>query len=68
MKPVSLIFFSIMIVSALIFATIYVYFQPLVESNPMAFSGGLVAIMVVGMFGMMNSIISETTIEKQRVY
>lgn len=59
--------FSLMIIAGLIFATVYVYFQPLVESNPMAFSTGLVAIMITGMFGMMNSIISETT-EKQRIY
>lgn len=57
-----------MIVSALIFATIYVYFQPLVETNPLAFSTGLVTIMVIGMFGMMHSIISETTVEKQKIY
>ena len=61
-------FFFFMVLSSVIFAGIYVYFQTLVESNAMAFSIGLVSIMIVGMFGMMNSIISETTVEKQKVY
>jgi len=68
MKTTFLMFFFSMVLSSVIFAGIYVYFQTLVESNAMAFSIGLVSIMVVGMFGMMNSIISETTVEKQKVY
>lgn len=61
-------FFSLMVISATLFAGLYVYFQTLVESNALAFSIGLVIIMVTGMFGMMHSIISETTIEKKRIY
>jgi hypothetical protein len=57
-----------MVVSALIFATVYVYFQSLVETNALAFSIGLLTIMVIGMYGMMHSIISETTIEQQKIY
>jgi len=68
MKPSFLMFFFLMVVSALIFATVYVYFQAIVETNPVAFSIGLVTIMVIGMYGMMHSIISETTIEKQKIY
>lgn len=61
-------FFFLMVVSALAFAGLYVYFQSIVESNAMAFSIGLVTVMIVGMYGMMDSIISGTTVEKQKVY
>ena len=61
-------FFFFMVISSVIFAGIYTYFQTLVESNAMAFSIGMLSIMIVGMFGMMNSIISETTVEKQKIY
>lgn len=68
MKPTFLMFFFLMVVSATVFAGLYVYFQSIVESNALAFSVGLVVIMVTGMFGMMHSIISETTIEKKKIY
>ncbi len=68
MKPSFLMFFFLMVVSALAFAGLYVYFQSIVESNAMAFSIGLVTVMIVGMYGMMDSIISATTVEKQKVY
>lgn len=68
MKPTFLMFFFLMVVSATVFAALYVYFQNLVEANALAFSIGLVLIMVVGMFGMMHSIISETSIEKKKIY
>jgi len=61
-------FFFLIVVSALIFATVYVYFQALVETNALIFSVGLVTVNVIGMFGMMHSIISETVTEKQNVY
>ncbi len=61
-------FFFLMVVSASIFAGLYVYFQPVVETNALAFSIGLVAIMVVGMYGMMHSIISDTTTEQKKIY
>ena len=57
-----------MVAAASIFAMLYVYFQPVVETNALAFSVGLVAIMVVGMYGMMHSIISDTTIEQKKMY
>lgn len=61
-------FFFLMVFSATVFAGLYVYFQPLVEKNALAFSVGLVVIMVVGMFGMMHSIINGTTIEEKKLY
>lgn len=61
-------FFFFMVASAIVFAGIYMFFQSLVETNAMAFSIGMVTIMVIGMLGMMNSIISETTVEKQKIY
>lgn len=61
-------FFFLMVASALSFAAVYVYFQSVVETNALAFSTGLVTVMVVGMYGMMDSIISGTTVEKQKVY
>ena len=68
MKTTFLLFFFMMVATATVFAAIYVFFQPLVETNAMAFSIGMVSIMVIGMLGMMNSIISETTTEKQKIY
>lgn len=61
-------FFFLMVAAASVFAMLYVYFQPVVETNALAFSIGLVAIMVVGMYGMMHSIISETTIGQKNIY
>jgi hypothetical protein len=68
MKTTFLLFFFLMIASAVVFAAIYVFFQPVVETNAMAFSIGMVSVMVIGMYGMMNSIISATTVEKQKIY
>jgi hypothetical protein len=61
-------FFFFMVASAIVFAGIYIFFQSLVETNAMAFSIGMLSIMVIGMLGMMNSIISQTTVEKQEIY
>ena len=68
MKTTFLLFFFLMVASAIVFAGIYVFFQPLVETNAFAFSIGMVSIMVIGMFGMVNSIISATTVENQKIY
>lgn len=68
MKPTFLMFFFLMVTSATVFAGLYVYFQPLVEKNALVFSVAMVVIMVVGMFGMMYSIINNTTIEEKKVY
>jgi len=68
MKTTFLMFFFFIVASAIVFAGIYMFFQSVVETNAMAFSIGMLAIMVTGMLGMMNSIISETTVEKQKIY
>ncbi|WP_143164981.1 hypothetical protein [Chryseolinea serpens] len=67
MKPISLIFFFIIIAATVVFAGIYVFSPELVESNPAVFAIGLVSIMVVGMFGMMHFIPS-TVVEENRQY
>ena len=61
-------FFFFMVASAIVFAGIYMFFPSVVETNAMAFSIGMLTVMVIGMLGMMNSIISETTVEKQKIY
>jgi hypothetical protein len=61
-------FFFLMVFSATVFAGLYVYFQPLVEKNALAFSVGLVVIMIIGMFGMMHSIINGANVQEKRVY
>lgn len=61
-------FFFLMVTSAIVFAGIYVFFQTLVESNAVAFSIGMVSVMIIGMAGMVNSIISATSVEEQKVY
>ena len=61
-------FFFFMVASAIVFAAIYVFFQSLVESHAAAFSIGMVSIMVIGMAGMVNSIVSATTVEEQKIY
>jgi len=68
MKATFLTFFFSMVASAIVFAGIYVFFQSWVESHAMAFSIGMVSIMVIGMAGMVNSIISATTVEEQKIY
>ena len=68
MKTNFLVFFFSMVASAVVFAGIYIFFQNMVETNAMAFSIGMVSIMVTGRFGMMNSIISATAVEKQQIY
>jgi len=67
MKPISLIFFFIIIGAALVFGTIYIFSPEFVESNPTIFAVGLVSIMTVGMFGMMHFIPS-TVAEQNRNY
>ena len=68
MKTTFLMFFFFMVASAILFAAIYVFFQSIVESNAAAFSIGMVSIMIIGMFGMVNSIISATAVEEQKTY
>jgi hypothetical protein len=68
MKPVFLVFFFLIVFSAIVFAGIYVFYQRVVETNPLVFSAGLVTIVVVGMFGMINSIVSDTRTVVERTY
>jgi hypothetical protein len=65
MKPIFLLYFVVIVVATLIFAVVYVSFKDLVETNPGTFSIGLVTILLVGMYGMMDNIISHTSHEKQ---
>jgi hypothetical protein len=55
----------LIVVTTMIFAAIYVGFKDLVETNPETFSIGLVVILLVGMYGMMDNIISNTSVKKQ---
>ena len=68
MKPNFLLFFIIILVTAMTFAVVYVLFKDVVETNPGKFSIGLGAILLAGMFGMMNNIISNTTHDKLKEY
>ena len=67
MKPNFLMYFSLILITTMIFAVVYVSFKELVETNPETFSIGLVAVLVVGMYGMMDNIISNTR-QKQNEY
>ncbi len=64
MKPNFLLYFMIIITSTLAFAVVYVLFKDVVETHPESFSIGLCLILLVGMYGMMDNIISNTTSDK----
>lgn len=64
MKPNFLVYFTIIIASAMIFAFVYVFFKDVVETNPESFSIGLSTILLVGAYGMMDNISSNTTRQK----
>jgi hypothetical protein len=66
MKPIFLMYFFLIVVTTLIFAVVYVSFKDIVESNPEPFSIGMVGILLAGMYGMMDNIISNTTADKQK--
>jgi len=66
MKPIFLMYFFLIVVTTLIFAVVYVSFTEIVESNPEPFSIGMVGILLGGMYGMMDNIISNTTADKQK--
>lgn len=68
MKPVFILYFTIILAAMLIFAVIYVAFKDVVESNPETFSIGLCVMLLVGMYGMMDNIISNTTHDKVKEY
>jgi hypothetical protein len=40
----------------------------MVETHALEFSVGLVLIMIIGMFGMMHSIINTASIEEKKIY
>jgi hypothetical protein len=67
MKPIFLLYFVLVVVSTMIFAVVYAAFKDLVETNPETFSIGLLIILVVGMYGMMDNIISHTSQKKQEI-
>lgn len=68
MKPNFLLYFIIIIASTLTFAVVYVLFKEVVETNPESFSIGLGTILLVGMYGMMDNIISNTTRNKVKEF
>jgi hypothetical protein len=68
MKPNFLTYFVLIVVTTLIFAVVYVLFKDVVETNPESFSIGLGSILLVGMYGMMNNIISNTSHDKLKEY
>jgi hypothetical protein len=59
-------YFFLIVITTLIFAVVYVSFTEIVESNPEPFSIGMVVILLIGMYGMMDNIISNTTADKQK--
>ena len=64
MKPIFLIYFITIVVTTIIFALVYVLFKDVVETNPEMFSIGFGSIILIGMYGMMDNIISNTTHNK----
>jgi hypothetical protein len=64
MKPNFLVYFTLIIASALIFAIVYVFFKDVVETNPESFSIGLGTIVLVSAYGMLDNISSNTTRQK----
>ena len=58
-------YFSLILVTTMMFAVVYVSFKDLVETNPETFSIGLVAVLLVGMYGMMDNIITATPQKQQ---
>lgn len=68
MKPVFLMYFILIVVTTLIFAIVYVSFKDVVEANPEYFTIGLGTVLLVGMYGMMDNIVSNTTHDKLKEY
>jgi hypothetical protein len=68
MKPNFLMYFVLIVVTTLIFAVVYSLFKDVVETNPESFSIGLGSVLLVGMYGMMNNIISNTSHDKLKEY
>jgi hypothetical protein len=68
MKPVFLMYFILIIVTTMIFAVVYVSFKDVVEANPEFFSIGLGTVLLIGMYGMMDNIVSNTTHDKLSEY
>ncbi|WP_276373078.1 hypothetical protein [Chryseolinea sp. H1M3-3] len=68
MKPIFLMYFSLVVVSMLIFAVVYTLFKDIVEAHPETFSIGLGTSLLIGMYGMMDNIISNTTHDKLPKY
>lgn len=68
MKPVFLMYFILIVVTTMIFAVVYISFKDVVEANPEFFSIGLGTVLLIGMYGMMDNIVSNTTHDKLSEY
>lgn len=68
MKPNFLMYFAMIVVSAMVFALVYVLFTDVVEAYAQAFSISFASILMVGMYGMMDNIVSHTTHDKLKEY
>ena len=64
MKIVSLLYFTLIFVSALLFAVVYTSYQDFVEAYPITFSLSLGTTLLVGMYGIMEEIIFNTAHNK----
>jgi hypothetical protein len=67
MKPAFLISFFTIIVSSMLFGFVYTTWTEFVNANPAFFAIGLVAIIMVGMCGMIISMMTGPALEAQQV-
>lgn len=61
-------YFILVLVTTIIFAVVYAGFKEVVEGNPETFSIGLGIVLLIGMYGMMDDIISNITHDKLKEY
>ncbi|MBT1708989.1 hypothetical protein KK062_12180 [Fulvivirgaceae bacterium PWU5] len=67
MKPAFLISFFMIVVSSMLFGFVYTTWTDFVQSNPAFFAIGLVAIITVGMCGMIISMMTGPALEAQQI-
>jgi hypothetical protein len=67
MKPSFLISFFTIVVSSMLFAFVYTTWTDFVQSNPAFFAIGLVAIITMGMCGMIISMMTGPALEAQQI-
>lgn len=65
MKPLTLFFFVLMISTAMIFALIYGLYTEIVDTYAQYFSIGLTAIFMIGLGGMMYTLISTKEVPRR---